>query len=218
VGVKKRNRDREKENEMLAAEKTDRLSSLSTKLEALRAHKATLEKQKAQLNDTLQAIAGRRPGLTKALAKGDEAAAKRLDDLESEERACSRRLEGVDGYLAANAAEIVPAEAEIYQESQLEAARQRKAQYEAFVQEVCRRRDRVEALDSELTCEYTILHENCYDLNANFRDLGGSNVALEITENTRFRLKRINAGWNISSKTYGLAPVLEIRPMLPPKR
>jgi chromosome segregation ATPase len=207
----------EKENRMHTAE-MDKLGELQTKRDALRAHREALERQKAQLNSTLEEIAGRRPALTKEHAKGDPYASKRLDDLDFEERSIRRSLAGVDGCLAENAAEIQPLDAELARESAIAAAEERRKQFEASTQRAQARRKKVEALEQELTCELTGLHEDLVDLTAIFPDLGGSNVATKIYDDMFFHLKRVNAGWRFSPKVFGNRHVLEVQPMLPPKR
>ena len=151
----------------------NKLGELQTKLDALRAHRRTLERQKAQLNDTLESIAARRGPLTREHAKGDATAAKRLDDLDFEERSMSRSLEGVEGNLAANLAEIQPVEIELSAESALEAARQGKAEWDAFEQRTLAKRDKVMALALELQRDYTELQADLYDAFENRREMGG---------------------------------------------
>ena len=204
----------------LAAEKTDRLSELNTKLEALRAHGATLERQKAQLNDTLEAIAGRRPGLTKELAKGDETAGKRLDDLDSEKRSVRRRLEGVDGHLASNLAEIQPLEAEHARESAIAAAEERRKQFEALSQRARARLKRLNALYFELAGELTAQYADLVSMRDGYREFLGGNEASKIYDEMGFQNKAVNSGWRLLDPTalFGPDQHVWIRPMLPPKR
>jgi chromosome segregation ATPase len=196
----------------------DKVGELQAKLDALRAHRVTLEKQKAQLNDTLEAVASRRAPLVKLHAKGDATAAKRLDDLDTEERSIRRSLEGIDGHLASNLAETSPVETEFAKESAIVAARKQQELYEARLERTRAQFQKEKALESELTDVHTTLHEYLNDLTTNFQQFGGSNVASQIYDEMAFHLARVNAGWYPSPKTFGNNSALTIRPMLPPKR
>jgi chromosome segregation ATPase len=196
----------------------DKVSELMERLDALRATRSTLENQRARANRALEDVAGRRAVFTKALADGDTKAAQKLDALDVEERGHLRTLEGVEINLASNAAETQPLAAELARESALEAARERKRQFEAKTQRAEARLRKVEALESELTAEFTELHAELADLSQNFYDLSGGNAASRIADGLFFHTRRVNEGWNFSPQVFGMNKTLVIRPMIPPKR
>jgi hypothetical protein len=212
-----KSKSRKGEKMRTAVVEEEKLGELQNKLDALNADRLKLERQKAQQNDFLESIASRRPALTKTFAKGDETAGKRLDDLDTEERSVRRRLEGVDGHLSSNAAEIMPLEAEVAKESQLEAIRKRKESYEILKSKTLALLKEEERLEADLTRTHTKLHENLASMSQDFSDLDGSNDASKIYEATFFKLKRINAGWRPSPRIFGNGQTIEIRPMLPPR-
>jgi chromosome segregation ATPase len=207
----------EKENGMHTAE-MDKVGDSQTKLDALRAHRVTLEKQKAQLNDTLEAVAGRRPALTKALAKGDTTAGQRLDQLETEERAVRRTLEGIEGHLASLAAEIAPIEAEVAREKENAATEKRQKQFEALKQRAWALQKKLHAHYCEMTETFTALHSDLADLRDGYPDLLGGNEAQRIYDLTDYRTRSTNEGREISPKYFGNNSRIEILRLLPPKR
>lgn len=197
----------------------DKLGELQTKLDALRAHRATLERQKAQLIDTLEGIAARRGPLTRAHAKGDDATVgKRLDDLDFEERSIRRSLEGVEGHLSANAAEIQPLEAEYVAESAAAARRLKEKRFHELLERAEKREKRCETLYRELTGELEMQHNDLVDLNIEYPEHAGGNEASRIYDRMNYRLRLANEGYRISTKTFGNTQALTVLPMLPPGR
>jgi len=196
----------------------DKVGELQSKLNALHADRLKLERQKAQQNDFLEGIASRRPALTKALAHGDTTAGQRLDNLDTEERAVRRTLEGIDGHLASLAAEIAPLEAELTREKAIAAAEERRKQFEALKQRAWARQKKLHALYCEITETFTALHCDLADLRDEYRDHLGGNEAQRIYDLTDYRTRSTNEGWEMSPKFFGNNSRIEILRLLPPGR
>jgi hypothetical protein len=209
----------EKENGMLglAAEK-DKLSELQTKLNALHADRLKLERQKAQQNDFLEGIASRRPALTKALAHGDTTAGTRLDNLETEERAVRRTLEGIEGHLTSLAAEITPVETELTREQTLEAARIHVREGQALKARGDSDSEEFRASFLKTQALYVKVLANAHDANANYLDLDGSHWATRWYEALNVNLRLVNEGWMETLKRFGGSAAIHLRPLVPPKR
>ncbi len=196
----------------------DKVGELQSKLNALHADRLKLERQKAQQNDFLEGIASRRPALTKALAHGDTTAGQRLDNLDTEERAVRRTLEGLEGHLASLAAEIQPLEVELAREQVIAAAEERRKQFEALKQRAWARQKKLHALYCEITETFTALHCDLADLRDEYRDQLGGNEAQRIYDLTDYRTRSANEGWEMSPKYFGNNSRIQILRLLPPRR
>jgi hypothetical protein len=203
---------------MQTAEKVDRLGELQAKLRTLGEDRLKLERQKAQLSDLLEQIGRCRPELTKAHASGDVNAAKRLDDLDFEERSLRRSLEGVDLHLAGKLAEIGPVEAERAREAAIVAAEERQKQFQALTQRASAHQKKLHALYCEITEMFVALHSDMVDLRDEYRDFLGGNEAQRLFDLTDYNTRASNEGWIPVQKFFANGRAIQIRPMLPPKR
>lgn len=195
----------------------DKIGELQTKLNALHADRLKLERQKAQQNDFLEGIASRRPALTKALARGDTTAGQRLDNLDTEERAVRRTLEGIEGHLASLAAEIQPLEMELQKENQLEGARQRAKEFQALRARGDSREKLIIAKQRELTTLLVEQHADMHDVNANYPDQDGSHVATRWYESLNVLNRLVNEGYTFPPKLFGPTSIIQLRPLVPPR-
>lgn len=201
---------------MQTAEKVDRLGELQAKLRTLGEDRLKLERQKAQLSDLLEQITRCRPDLTKAHATGDVNAAKRLDDLDFEERSLRRSLEGVELHLAEKIAELEPVKAEHARETAIAAAEERRKQFEALTQRAHARQKKLHALYCEITETLVALHGDLADLRDGYPDCLGGNEAQRIFDLTDYTTRASNEGWIPVHKFFANGRAIQIRPMLPP--